>query len=108
MKRLNRLGLTVVILGLAMFGSMTAQADVAADREIRDFSKMAPSATMDFEITSVKLIAGAAWGSGTLHFQGKSYPLKVSAASAGGVGYRSIKGSGKVDDLNKLEDFPGI
>jgi hypothetical protein len=63
---------------------------------------------MDFDVTSVKLIAGASWGTGTLNYQGKSYPLKVKSGSAGGVGYRTVKGAGKVYELKKLEDFPGI
>ena len=63
---------------------------------------------MDFDITSVKFIAGASWGSGNLHYQGKVYPLKVKGGSAVGIGYRSVKGTGKVYELKKLEDFPGI
>jgi hypothetical protein len=69
---------------------------------------MTPSATLDFDVTSVKLIAGASWGTGTLQYEGKSYPLKVRAGTAGGIGYRSMQGTGKVYELKKLEDFPGI
>jgi len=109
MIRLSKLRGLAVILGLALVASMAAIADQkAADEEYRDFSKMTPSATMDFDVTSVKLIAGASWGTGNLHYEGKVYPLKVKAGSAGGIGYRSMKGTGKVYELKKLEDFPGI
>ena len=106
MVRLSRLA---VFVGLALIAVITAHADShETDRQVTDYSKMTPSATMDFDITSVKLIAGASWGTGTLHYQGKSYPLKVRAGSAGGIGYRSMKGTGKIYKLNKLEDFAGI
>ena len=107
--RLKTLRGMAAILGLALIASVTVWADQHGDdQEFRDFSKMTPSATMDFDITSVKLIAGASWGTGNLHYQDKVYPLKVKAGSAGGIGYRSFKGTGKVYDLNKLEDFPGL
>ena len=106
MKRLSRLA---VFLGLALIAAFAVHADShEGDNKFTDYSKMTPSATMEFDITSVKLIAGASWGTGTLHYQGKSYPLKVKSGSAGGIGYRSMKGAGKVYGLNKLEDFPGI
>ena len=69
---------------------------------------MEPSGTLEFDVTSVKLIAGVSWGTGTLNYEGKSYPLKVRAGTAGGIGYRSMKGTGEVYMLEKLEDFPGI
>ena len=106
MTRLNKLsGLATVLVLLV---SMTAYADQAADKEYRDFSKESPSATIDFDITSVKFIAGASWGTGNLHYQDKVYPLKVRSGSAGGIGYRSFKGTGKVYELKQLEDVTGI
>lgn len=109
MVRFDKLSGLAVILGLALIAWVTAYADQHGDdQEFRDFSKMTPSATMDFDVTSVKLIAGASWGTGNLHYEGKVYPLKVKAGSAGGIGYRSVKGTGKVYDLKKLEDFEGI
>ena len=66
---------------------------------------MEPSGRVEFDITSVKLIAGAQWGSGTLRYEGKNYPLKVKALSVGGVGYKEVKASGSVYDLKRLEDL---
>jgi len=106
---LKKLGGLAAILGLALIAAITAHADShGEDNKFTDYSKMTPSATMEFDITSVKLIAGASWGTGTLHYQGKSYPLKVKSGSVGGIGYRSMKGTGKVYELKKLEDFAGI
>lgn len=109
MVRMSKLGGLAAILALAMIGSISAYADShEKENDFTDYSKMTPSATMDFDITSVKLIAGASWGTGNLHYEGKVYPLKVKGGSAGGIGYRSVKGTGKVYELKKLEDFPGI
>ena len=108
MVRLHKLNGWAGVMGLALLVSLAAQAEQTKDNEYRDFSKMTPSATMDFDITSVKLIAGVSWGTGNLHYQGKSYSLKVKSGTAGGVGYRSVKGTGDVYDLKKLEDFAGI
>jgi hypothetical protein len=92
-----------------LLATSTASAqDPAEGSNYRDFSSMPVSGTMSFEVTSVKLIAGASWGEGTLSYQGKDYPIKVKSLSAGGIGYRTMKGEGKVYDLNRLEDFPGI
>ena len=109
MVRMSKLGGLAAILALAMIGSISAYADShEKENDFTDYSKMTPSATMDFDITSVKLIAGASWGTGNLHYEGKVYPLKVKGGSAGGIGYRSVKGTGKVYELKKLEDFTGV
>lgn len=54
------------------------------------------------------LFAGASWGTGNLHYQVRVYPLKVKSGIAGGIGYRSVKGTAKVHERNNLEDFAGI
>lgn len=107
MRRFNKLVGLIVILGLALLTSISAHAEEKADNDYRDFSKMTPSATLEFETKSLKLLIGGSWGTGTLNYQGKSYPLKVAAMSVGGVGYRTIKGTGKVYELKSLEDFEG-
>ena len=106
--------LNQTVAGLLIgFAALLATSIVAASGHTeepnhRDFSKMPISGTLVFDVTSVKLIAGASWGSGSLSYQGKDYPIKVKSLSAGGVGVRSMKGEGKIYALNRLEDFPGI
>ena len=96
-----------LFFGLLMLGGTAAFAeDSAEDRHI-DFSKETPSATVEFKVTAIKLLAGATWGSGVLHYQGKDYAIKVVAVTVGGIGYQNIKGEGEVYFLNKLEDFAG-
>ena len=98
---------SMLATAFVMFLTGSVYATSHEEQEFRDFSKMEPSGTVEFDVTSIKLIAGAQWGSGTLRYQGKDYPLKVKALSVGGVGYKEVKGSGNVYDLNRLEDFAG-
>ena len=105
MIRINRPVVAIVTLVL---GFVAASAAFAAEKPAhRDLSNLEKSGTVTFEVKSVKLIAGASWGTGTLNYQGKSYPIKVKAASVGGIGYRSLKGVGDVYNLKRLEDFAG-
>jgi hypothetical protein len=66
-----------------------------------------PDATVSFEGGSVAAGIGYSWGSGTLHYKGKNYPLKVDGLSVGDVGISKVNASGNVYHLQKLEDFPG-
>jgi hypothetical protein len=53
-------------------------------------------------------VTGLGAGSGTLDFQGQTYPFKVYASVVGpGGGVSKISASGPVYKLNKLADFPG-
>ena len=105
MTKLNRPIIAILTIAFALAVSAVA---VAGEKPAyRDLSKMEKTATLTFEAESVKLIAGASWGKGTLNYKGKSYPIKVKAASVGGIGYRSMKGVGDVYNLKRLEDFAG-
>lgn len=106
MININRMAIVVLVSVMAIVAIPVVAA--AEKPEHRDLSKMEKTGALTFEITSVKLIAGASWGKGTLHYGGNSYPIKVKAASAGGIGYRSIKGVGDVYNLKRLEDFEGV
>lgn len=67
----------------------------------------APSATVDFEEESLRLIIGGERGSGTLHFQGSDYTFKLNGITAGGVGYSDVNAQGDVYGLNEAGDFAG-
>lgn len=92
MKRIMGL-MTVVVLGL---GLTLAQAD-----------EKAPDATLKLSAGSVAAGVGISWGSGTLTYQGKDYPISVKGLSVGDVGVTKVEASGKVYNLKKLEDFNG-
>jgi len=66
-----------------------------------------PDATLKLSAGSVAAGVGVNWGSGTLTYKGKEYPVDVKGLSVGDVGVSKIEASGKVYNLKKLEDFDG-
>ncbi|HEY1927169.1 MAG TPA: hypothetical protein VGG92_06875 [Caulobacteraceae bacterium] len=66
-----------------------------------------PDATIRFTSHSVAFIAGGAWGSGTLHYRGHNYPLKVGGMSVGEIGIKKSDASGNVYHLTQVSDIEG-
>ncbi|HXJ80415.1 MAG TPA: DUF1134 domain-containing protein [Candidatus Methylomirabilis sp.] len=63
--------------------------------------------TLELSQASVAAGIGFSWGSGTLTYQGRKYPVKVLGLSVGEVGITRATAKGVVFDLRKIEDFPG-
>lgn len=70
-------------------------------------AKAKPDATVSFTTGSVAAGIGFSWGSGTLRYKGKSYPIKVEGLSVGDVGISKATASGNVYHLKTLADFAG-
>ena len=66
-----------------------------------------PDATLRLSFKSVAVGVGFSSGSGTLTYQGKSYPVKVKGLSVGKVGVTSSSAYGEVFNLKNLQDFNG-
>jgi len=66
-----------------------------------------PDATLRFSGGSFALGIGFRWGSGTLTYQGKNYPVKVNGFSVGKVGMTGSSAYGEVFNLKHLQDFNG-
>ena len=66
-----------------------------------------PDATLELTQTSVAIVFGYTWGSGTLAFQDKSYPVETDGFSFLALGVTKAKASAEVFNLKKLEDFNG-
>lgn len=66
-----------------------------------------PDATIRLSGGSVAAGLGVSWGSGTLTYQGKDYPISVSGVSVGDVGITKLEASGSVYGLKSLDDFDG-
>jgi hypothetical protein len=58
------------------------------------------------EVQAAYLGSGSA-GSGTLNYQGRSYPFNVGGLGVGGIGISTIQARGEVYGLQRLRDFPG-
>lgn len=91
------IGLESLIVGMALLVSIAGYA----------LAEEKPTATVDIEEESFRLILGGESGAGTLHFQESNYPFKLSGATVGGVGYTELSASGDVYGLNEFGDFAG-
>ena len=66
-----------------------------------------PDATLELSKGRVAAGIGFSWGSGTLTYNGKKYPVRVEGLSVGEVGITRATARGEVFDLKSLEDFSG-
>jgi hypothetical protein len=70
-------------------------------------AKRRPDARIVFSGGSVAFLAGVNWGSGTLTYQGRNYPLRVRGLAVGAVGANKYSASGVVYHLRRLSDIEG-
>ncbi|OGR06445.1 MAG: hypothetical protein A3K23_00015 [Desulfobacca sp. RBG_16_58_9] len=63
--------------------------------------------SVSIDLTSVAAGIGASWGRGTLRFEGKVYPFKVSGLTVGDVGISTINAVGNVYNLKSASDLNG-
>ena len=66
-----------------------------------------PDATLRLSGGSFALGVGFHWGSGTLIYKGKDYPVKTNGLSVGKVGMTGVSAQGEVFNLKHLQDFNG-
>ena len=66
-----------------------------------------PMGSVSIDLTSVAAGIGASWGRGTLRFEGKVYPFKVSGLTVGDVGISTINAVGNVYNLKSASDLNG-
>jgi hypothetical protein len=92
MNKLKKIGLLLVVL------SVSAGFAQAADKA---------DATIRLSGGSVAAGIGWSWGSGTLTYKGKDYPISVKGLSLGKVGITKATASGEVYHLKGLKDFDG-
>jgi hypothetical protein len=68
----------------------------------------AAPATIDFEIYKAGFIVGVSGGKGTLHAQGRSYPLTIAGVSVGATaGVSRAEMIGDVRNLQRIDDIEG-
>jgi hypothetical protein len=63
--------------------------------------------TVNIDLTGIGLGLGVSWGSGTLTFEGKTYPFSIEGLKVGDVGISTIRAVGKVRNLRNVADFSG-
>jgi hypothetical protein len=67
-----------------------------------------PDGVIELSGGSVAAGIGFRWGSGTLIFQGKRYPLKISGFSLASVGVTDYTAAGNVTGLRTAQDINGV
>lgn len=67
-----------------------------------------PTGTVEFSGGSVAVGIGYSWGSGTLLYHGRRYPMKIDGLSIVHVGANGYTASGTVYHLTNLSDFDGV
>jgi hypothetical protein len=72
-----------------------------------DTHQSKPDATLRLKGGSFAAGIGFSWGSGTLTYNGKDYPVKVNGLSIGRVGITGASAYGEVYNLKNLRDFNG-
>jgi hypothetical protein len=96
MNHVKKIGIFVLALGVVTSGFTQAATH---------HSK--PDATLRLSGGSFALGIGVSWGSGTLTYEGKDYPVKVKGLSVGKVGMTNSSAYGEVFNLKHLQDFNG-
>jgi hypothetical protein len=71
-------------------------------------SAAVPDGTIELSGGRVAAGLGYSWGSGTLIFKGKRYPLSVTGIGLGSVGVHEYTGAGTVTGLKRAQDINGI
>jgi len=66
-----------------------------------------PDATIHFSGGSVAFLASVNWGGGTLHYQGRRFPLKVTGIGVGAIGADKFSAEGEVFHLRHARDIVG-
>jgi hypothetical protein len=85
-----------------IFGIMTGFTQAASHHH-----HSGPDATLRLSTGGFALGIGVSWGSGTLTYRGKDYPVKVKGLSVGRVGATSSSAYGEVFNMRNLQDFNG-
>lgn len=90
---------TVGIIGITLaFGMVVAHAYEHGDT---------PDARLSLSGTSAAIGVGTTWGTGTLSYKGRTYPVRLRGVDIGGVGGAKIDAHGDVSNLKDLADFDG-
>jgi len=71
-------------------------------------SAQVPDGVIELSGGSVAAGIGYSWGSGTLIFQGKRYPLKISGIALVSVGISDYTAAGSVEGLRTAQDINGV
>jgi hypothetical protein len=93
------LAMSALVLGSACSSSVKIGPEAVAG--------LTPDGTVDMNQVQVAYIGSAGGGSGTLYYQGRSYPFSVGGLGVGGIGVSTIDAAGEVYKLRNVSQFAG-
>lgn len=97
-----RVALCGAVVGLAVAGcSKSGKVGPGA------VAGLTPDATVEMHQVQAAFIGSGGGGSGTLFYQGRSYPFTVAGLGIGGIGASTLEASGEVYKLGDIAQFPG-
>jgi len=88
------------VIPVVAFGLLLAQLGLS--------SAQTPDGVIELSGGSVAVGIGYSWGSGTLIFQGKRYPLTISGLSVASVGVTDYTAAGSVEGLHSPQGINGV
>ena len=97
MNNVKKIGILLLVLGV-----MTGFTHAATQPQFGH-----PDAVLRLKGGSFAAGIGFSWGSGTLTYKGKDYPVSVNGLSVGKVGITGSSAYGDVYNLQHLRDFNG-
>lgn len=89
----------------ALIGSVGAVGTLLAAPAISQ--QRVKSGTVNIEQVQVAFFGSGNVGSGTLHYEGRSYRFSVGGLGVGGFGVSKMEAYGDVYNLKELRQFPG-
>jgi hypothetical protein len=95
MTYIKKMGIVLLVLGLMTGFTFAAE------------NERKPDATLKLSGGSFAVGIGFSWGSGTLTYKGKDYPVSVNGLSLGKVGITGASAYGEIYHLKRLQDFNG-
>src|SRR3954470_16307891 len=102
-QRRQMIGLTSVAMTLPMLGGCQSSTKVGPQA----VAGLTPDATIDMREVQVAYLASGGGGTGTLFYQGQSYPFNIGGLGVGGIGASTSSAAGEVYKLPSLAQFPG-
>lgn len=107
--RLRRRDCLLLLNGvlLAGAGALAGCASGGGGMPPEQYEGMMPDGVVTMQQVQAAYIGSGSTGTGTLSFQGQSYPFNVSGLGVGGIGVSEIQAQGYVYRLRNALEFPG-
>ena len=97
MTKLHKVASSALLAATLLVGGLALAADAKK-----------PNGTVKIDETQFALILGGSVGGGTLTFDSKEHPFKITGLTAGlNVGVSKMSAAGEVYDLTDIAKFPG-